>query len=81
MSYMTFGGAFRPFGGVLGDFCGLKVILEVKMSDFAFLQLLTLNCSKMVKFGSISILPKLAGPLGLPSMREYPKKNFFLKKL
>ena len=43
------------------------------MSDFAFLQLLTLNCSKMVKFGSISILPKLAGPLDLPSVREYPK--------
>ena len=51
------------------------------MSDFAFLQLLTLNCSKMVKFGSISILPKLAGPLGLPSIQEYPKQKFFLKNL
>ena len=51
------------------------------MSDFAFLQLLTLNCSKMVKFGSISILPKLAGPLGLPSIQEYPKKKNFLEKI
>ena len=63
--------------GCFGDYIGPRVILEVKMSDFAFFQLLTLNCSKMLKFGSISILPKLAGPLGLPSIQEYPKKKFF----
>ena len=58
--------------GCFGDFIGPRVILEVKMSDFAFFQLLTLNCSKMLKFGSNSILSKLAGPLGLPIIGKYP---------
>ena len=58
-------------------FCGPRVILEVKMCDFAFFQLLTLNCSRMLKFGSFSIKSKLAGPLGLPLNERISKKNFF----
>ena len=47
------------------------------MCDFAFFQLLTLNCSRMLKFGSFSIKSKLAGPLGLPLNERISKKNFF----
>ena len=66
---------------ILGVFSEHRVILKVKIGFFAFLQLLTMNSSKMLQSASFLILSKPGGPLGHWYLEECPKKVIFKHKM
>ena len=66
---------------ILGAFSDHRVILKVKIGFLAFLQLLTLNSSKMLQSASFLIPSKPARPLGHCYLEECPKKVIFKHKM